>query len=132
MLKLVRPQHFLPVHGEYSFLCAHAELARNLGIRNTNVIRNGEMLGCAPLRNNNALSGLQLLGHTGLQLLYNDGNNVSPQHLQLPSAVSGILGSSRSLCDCCQLSVSRRMHGSLSSGQLVPNLTHAPACGQPI
>ena len=26
MLKLVKPQHFLPVHGEYSFLCAHAEV----------------------------------------------------------------------------------------------------------
>ena len=28
-MKLVKPQHFLPVHGEYSFLCAHAQLARS-------------------------------------------------------------------------------------------------------
>ena len=28
VMKLVKPQHFLPVHGEYSFLCAHAQLAR--------------------------------------------------------------------------------------------------------
>ena len=28
VLRLVQPQHFLPVHGEYSFLCEHARLAR--------------------------------------------------------------------------------------------------------
>jgi hypothetical protein len=28
-MRLVKPQHFLPVHGEYSFLCAHAQLARS-------------------------------------------------------------------------------------------------------
>ena len=76
VLRLVKPQHFLPVHGEYSFLCAHAELARSTGILNTNVIRNGQMLGCAPLRNGKSLGGLQLLGNTSLKLLYNDGNNV--------------------------------------------------------
>ena len=32
VMKLVKPQHFLPVHGEYAFLCAHAQLAR-LGSR---------------------------------------------------------------------------------------------------
>lgn len=32
-MKLVKPQHFLPVHGEYAFLCAHAELAREIGIQ---------------------------------------------------------------------------------------------------
>lgn len=75
-MRLVKPQHFLPVHGEYAFLCAHAELARNNGIRNINVVRNGQMVGCASLRNGKALGGLQLLGQTNLRLLYNDGNNV--------------------------------------------------------
>lgn len=56
MLKLVKPQHFLPVHGEYAFLCAHAELAIDLGFRNTSVIRNGQMLGVTPLRNARTLS----------------------------------------------------------------------------
>ncbi len=30
VLKLAKPQHFLPVHGEYAFLCAHAQLAREV------------------------------------------------------------------------------------------------------
>lgn len=38
MLRLVQPQHFLPVHGEYSFLCEHARLAREeAGILNCSV-----------------------------------------------------------------------------------------------
>ena len=27
VLRLVKPQHFLPVHGEFAFLCEHAQLA---------------------------------------------------------------------------------------------------------
>ena len=35
---MVQPQHFLPVHGEYSFLCEHARLAREeAGILNCSV-----------------------------------------------------------------------------------------------
>ena len=56
MLKLVKPRHFLPVHGEYAFLCAHAQLALDLGFRNTSVIRNGQMLGVSPMRNGRTLS----------------------------------------------------------------------------
>ena len=37
-MKLVKPQHFLPVHGQYAFLCAHAQLARDIGITNTGLI----------------------------------------------------------------------------------------------
>ena len=26
LIRYVKPQHFLPVHGEYAFLCAHAQV----------------------------------------------------------------------------------------------------------
>lgn len=46
ILKMVNPQNFLPVHGEYNFLHAHAALAKqHCGVSNTTVIRNGEMAG---------------------------------------------------------------------------------------
>eukprot|EP01023_Acetabularia_acetabulum_P007819 TRINITY_DN13410_c0_g1_i7.p1 TRINITY_DN13410_c0_g1~~TRINITY_DN13410_c0_g1_i7.p1 ORF type:complete len:474 (-),score=78.99 TRINITY_DN13410_c0_g1_i7:289-1710(-) len=76
VLKLVKPQHFLPVHGEYAFLTAHAELAQDLGIKHVEVIRNGEMLGVEQKRNNDqfsSISGLAKLGEAQLQFLYNDG-----------------------------------------------------------
>lgn len=56
MLKLVKPQHFLPVHGEYAFLCRHAELAQDLGVRDTSVIRNGQLLGVYDKRNAKTVS----------------------------------------------------------------------------
>ncbi|KAL0027487.1 hypothetical protein WJX77_005103 [Trebouxia sp. C0004] len=81
VMKLVKPQHFLPVHGEYSFLTAHAQLAKDVGIKNTSVIRNGQMLGVHHRRNENEVSttgasvkGMQLLGDVKLRMLYNDGN----------------------------------------------------------
>lgn len=48
-IKLVQPQHFLPVHGESVFLGAHAELAKELGVDRTMVIHDGDMLGVKPL-----------------------------------------------------------------------------------
>ena len=77
-MKLVKPQHFLPVHGEYAFLCAHAQLARDIGITNTSVIRNGAFLGVSPKRNGKTVSmgSMQVLGDAKLQLFYNDGNKV--------------------------------------------------------
>ena len=76
-LQMVRPQHFLPVHGEYAFLCAHAQLARETGVRNTSVIRNGQMLGVHELRSRNTLSSgpsAKILGEAKLVNFYNDGN----------------------------------------------------------
>lgn len=52
----MKPQHFLPVHGEYAFLCEHAQLAHEAGCNFTSVIRNGQMLGVADRRNGNTLS----------------------------------------------------------------------------
>lgn len=92
VMRLVKPQTFLPVHGEYSFLCAHAQLGREVGIRHTSVIRNGQMLGVAERRNGREVStgsraaaeaaGLRLIGEAKLTMLYNDGNKVSPLQSQ--------------------------------------------------
>ena len=46
MLSLVKPKFFVPVHGEYRHLVAHADLAVSLGIpaENTFVLEDGEVL----------------------------------------------------------------------------------------
>ncbi|MBF0345308.1 MAG: ribonuclease J [Nitrospirae bacterium] len=46
MLNLVRPKYFVPIHGEYRQLVAHAKLACNLTIPDENVfiLQNGEVL----------------------------------------------------------------------------------------
>jgi ribonuclease J len=46
MINLVRPQYFVPVHGEYRMLIAHAEIAQNLGIPSENVfiLEDGDVL----------------------------------------------------------------------------------------
>ena len=46
MLGLVRPQYFVPVHGEYRHQVAHAALAQSMGIpeHNTFVLDNGDVL----------------------------------------------------------------------------------------
>lgn len=78
VLRLTRPQHFLPVHGEYAFLKAHEALGRACGIQHTSVIQNGQMLGVGALRSGRQVGRagtMQLLGETKLQLMYNDGSN---------------------------------------------------------
>jgi len=42
LLELVRPRSFIPVHGTLSHLRRHAELAAEVGVSDTLVIRNGE------------------------------------------------------------------------------------------
>jgi ribonuclease J len=41
-LNLVRPQAFVPVHGEYRHLAAHADLARSMGVRQVDVLEDGD------------------------------------------------------------------------------------------
>ncbi|MDB4986885.1 MAG: hypothetical protein JWN04_2063 [Myxococcaceae bacterium] len=48
MLELVRPASFVPVHGTLHHLQRHAELAREVGVRETTVIQNGDVLDIAP------------------------------------------------------------------------------------
>lgn len=59
---MVRPQHFLPVHGEAAFLYAHAELARSAGVAHTSVIHNGQMLGVGERRSRTHVSSGSLAG----------------------------------------------------------------------
>ncbi|XP_024438430.2 ribonuclease J isoform X2 [Populus trichocarpa] len=75
VLKIVKPQHFLPIHGELLFLKEHELLGKSTGIQHTTVIKNGEMLGVSHLRNRRVLSnGFVSLGKENLQLMYNDGD----------------------------------------------------------
>nr|TKS06378.1 hypothetical protein D5086_0000123190 [Populus alba] len=75
VLKIVKPQHFLPIHGELLFLKEHELLGKSTGIHHTAVIKNGEMLGVSHLRNRRVLSnGFVSLGKENLQLMYNDGD----------------------------------------------------------
>lgn len=75
VLKIVKPQHFLPIHGELLFLKEHELLGKSTGIRHTTVIKNGEMLGVSHLRNRRVLSnGFVSLGKENLQLMYSDGD----------------------------------------------------------
>jgi len=79
VLQLVKPQHFLPVHGEYSFLCEHAQLARErAGVQHTSVIKNGTMLGVHSLLSRNQFgktsSLASVVGEANLVNFYNDGN----------------------------------------------------------
>ncbi|XP_059657378.1 ribonuclease J isoform X2 [Cornus florida] len=75
ILRIVKPQHFLPVHGELLFLKEHELLGKSTGIRHTTVIKNGEMLGVSHLRNRRVLSnGFISLGKENLQLMYSDGD----------------------------------------------------------
>ncbi|KAJ4757995.1 Ribonuclease J 1 [Rhynchospora pubera] len=75
VLRIVKPQHFLPIHGELLFLKEHELLGRSTGVRHTTVIKNGEMLGVSHLRNRRVLSsGFASLGTEKLQLMYSDGD----------------------------------------------------------
>ncbi|MBQ9564796.1 MAG: ribonuclease J [Synergistaceae bacterium] len=46
VLNLVRPQYFVPIHGEYRHLVRHSQLAQEVGIpaRNIHVMSNGDVL----------------------------------------------------------------------------------------
>ncbi len=46
LLNILRPKHFLPIHGEYRMLVSHARLAMDLGVepKNAFVLTNGDVL----------------------------------------------------------------------------------------
>ncbi len=43
-INVVRPQAFVPVHGEYRHLHAHAELARSMGVKTVEVLEDGDRI----------------------------------------------------------------------------------------
>lgn len=43
-LNLLRPKAFVPVHGEYRHLHAHAELARKMGVKTVEVLEDGDRI----------------------------------------------------------------------------------------
>lgn len=45
VLKIVKPQHFLPIHGELLFLKEHELLGKSTGIRHTTVSVSPEIYG---------------------------------------------------------------------------------------
>lgn len=48
MIDLVRPDLFVPVHGDHRFLIAHAALAEDRGVESTHVLENGQVLEVTP------------------------------------------------------------------------------------
>ncbi len=46
MMALVKPKYFMPIHGEHHMIVAHAELAKTMGIPDTNIftLDNGQIL----------------------------------------------------------------------------------------
>lgn len=84
VIRLVNPQHFLPVHGEYTFLQAHAGLARECGVQHTSVIHDGQLLGVYNLRNRREVSrsSAALMGEANLRCFYNDGGNATGDNVE--------------------------------------------------
>ena len=68
MLRLVRPRYFVPVHGEYRHLVAHASIARSMGVpaSNTFVLTDGDVLQIDS-------SGADVVGSVPAGRLYVDG-----------------------------------------------------------
>lgn len=50
MIKLMKPKYFVPIHGQYSMLKAHSQLAQEMGVKQENiaVAENGEIVTCSP------------------------------------------------------------------------------------
>jgi len=46
MIKIMKPKFFLPLHGQYSMLVAHSQLAKEMGLREKNVVvaENGQII----------------------------------------------------------------------------------------
>lgn len=72
ILNLVRPQYFVPIHGEYRHLVRHSQLAQEVGVpaRNTFILSNGDVL------NFNKGARPRVKGHVQSGAILVDGNAV--------------------------------------------------------
>lgn len=68
LLSIVRPQCFIPVHGEYRHMYAHARLARLMGVKDANVLQceDGDVVTISD-------EGIALSGRVPAGYLYVDG-----------------------------------------------------------
>ena len=68
MLNLVKPHYFVPIHGEYRMLAAHAGLAKDVGVPSENifVLEDGDVLDVGP-------SGAEVVDHIEAGHIYVDG-----------------------------------------------------------
>ncbi len=71
MLSLIRPQYFVPVHGEYRMLVLHAKLAHSLGIPEENIVvaEDGDVIEASP-------DGIRMASHTPAGNVFVDGLGV--------------------------------------------------------
>jgi len=71
LIELVRPRHFVPVHGEYAFLVDHRQMAIDAGVPDTLLITNGEEFAV------DDDAGLRRVAEHGLEAHYHDGSVVA-------------------------------------------------------
>lgn len=71
MLTMTKPQFFMPIHGDYKHLKAHAQIAESLGIKPANIIvaSNGDILELSK-------RSFKKKGHLDLKHVYVDGNDL--------------------------------------------------------
>lgn len=71
MLDIVKPQYFVPVHGEYRHLVAHANMANSMGIPedNTFVLEDGDVLELT-------IDGGEVIGSVPVEQVFVDGKRI--------------------------------------------------------
>ena len=86
MLNVTRPRFFVPVHGEYHHLVAHASLAKAVGVPESGifVLQDGDILELTQ-------EGAEVVGSAPAEHVYVDGRAIR-------SAKSPVLGERRALC----------------------------------
>lgn len=74
LIRLTKPGHFVPVHGEFTFLKAHAQLGRDLNLPGVTLLKNGERFGVKTSKKGpGRVRAAECIGMEELATLYNDG-----------------------------------------------------------